>query len=1313
MMLNTSRTSISLFPYKNFNRNDRYNLISLIKMENYKINFNIDRGGTFTDIYCEWYTDKRECQVYKLLSQDPKNYADAPSEGIRRILNQITGLNIAKGDIIPTTNIESIRMGTTLATNALLERKGERCALLITEGFSDLLEIGNQSRSNIFDLRILKPEKIYECVYEVEERVRILKDKKEALSGSVAQGSTGEFVEILKPLNEDQIRQHLEDIKSKGIKSIAVAFTHSYTFRDHEIRVKEIAKEYGYFENISISHEIMPMVKFYPRGSTAVVDAYLTPAIYSYVQRFMSYFDKDIHTKNVLFMQSDGGLTNHETFFGSKAIISGPAGGVVGYSKTTAKEINDTPIIGLDMGGTSTDVSRYDNGWEHVFEIQISGIAINAPQIDVNTVAAGGGSRLFFKNGMFVVGPESAGAEPGPLCYKKGGYLAVTDANLLLGRLIPEYFPKIFGKGADEELSVSEAMRGMEEIMNIINNTNKTTMSIEEVAMGFIKVANEAMCRPILSLTQARGYDPKDHVLSIFGGAGGQHACALAKILNIKKVYIHKYAGILSAYGLSKAEVVEEVQEPVNRTYGTEALEYCNDLFNNIEKQAKEKLMKLYNQNYKFSTTRYLLMKYSGTDYNLVVQEGESYINDFEKAFKREYGFLLEHRELLLDYARVRVSLVPIEDSDLNISDNEKYEIEATSQLKHSVNFELDGKISKIETDVYFWEQLAARTKINGPALILSGNSTIVIEPDCSGVITSLGNLILTIPQTKPKSTDGKIQKDPLELSLFANRFMGIAEQMGRHLQRTSVSVNIKERLDFSCAIFDSDGNLVANAPHLPVHLGAMQEVVKHQKNYLGSNWKKGEVILCNHPQAGGSHLPDLTVITPVYFGDTLVFYVGNRGHHSDIGGLTSGSMPPFSKKLDDEGAAVYSFKLVEEGKFQEGGVVNIFKDDLIKKGVHPSRNLSDNISDLKAQVAANHKGVELINELIEKFGSQKILAYMKFIQEAAEDSVRDMLDSFGKQIGIDEGKNGTVYSDDFMDDGSKICLNITIDRKDRSAIFDFAGTSPQVYGNINTPRSVTYSAIIYCLRCLVNTDIPLNQGCLNPIQVLIPKDSLLWPSESCAVVGGNVTTSQRITDIILKAFNACAAAQGDMNNFTFGNENFGYYETIGGGSGAGPTWNGTSGVQVHMTNTRITDVEIIERRFPLIITKFSYRKGSGGKGKYHGGDGIIRSFKFYEPLVANILSERRVFEPFGLHGGGNGQRGVNFYTSTDGQTYNIGGKNTITVSVGDSITIMTPGGGGYGVPDGEEHGTLVDKTMMPKENTGSLAILTREQYSN
>lgn len=1305
-----------------------------------KFRFNIDRGGTFTDIFCEYTTAENGKQhknniVYKLLSQDPLNYEDAPSEGIRRLIETVTKTKIPMGKKIPTEMIETIRMGTTIATNALLERKGERCALLITEGFKDLLEIGNQTRPNIFDLKIERPEKVYDAVYEVKERVRILPKSFENVNeDKVKQGVTGEFVEILKDLNEEEVRKYLKEVYNQGIKSVAVAFVHSYTFRDHEMKIKEIAQEFG-FDNVSVSSEIMPSVKFYPRGSTSVVDAYLTPSIYKYVQRFLTYFDNP-KSLNVLFMQSDGGLTSHETFSGSKAILSGPAGGVVGYSITTSKEVCNMPIIGLDMGGTSTDVSRYDKGWDHVFEIQISGVAINSPQIDVNTVAAGGGSRLFYKNGMFVVGPESAGAEPGPLCYKKNGYLAVTDSNLVLGRLIPKHFPKIFGKNADEPLSFESSFEGMKWIAGEINASldEGKKMTVEEVAYGFTKVANEAMCRPIRSLTQTRGYDPKDHVLSIFGGAGGQHACAIARLLGMSKVYIHKYAGILSAYGLSKAEIVEEVQEPVNKPldenkFSTEEL---IELFHSLENHAKEKLKHMQSNDLVFKSTRYLLLRYEGNDYNLVVQENskgnvyENFKSDFEKAFRREYGFLLEKREIIIDYARVRLSLAPIEEEGEGVFDKNTNESldsldEPSPDETTSSYFEIDNKLKQVETSVYFWEKLS-KCKIKGPALIQSGNSTIVIEPDCVGYITDKGNLIITVPtSTKEHSEGGKIQKDPLELSLFANRFMGIAEQMGRHLQRTSVSTNIKERLDFSCALFDAEGNLVANAPHLPVHLGAMQEVVKHQIKYLGEGWKKGEVILCNHPMAGGSHLPDLTVISPVYHNDKVIFYVGNRGHHSDIGGLTPGSMPPFSKNLDEEGAAIYSFKLVEDGVFQEEKIVHIFTKSLIEKGVNPTRNLKDNISDLKAQVAANSKGIDLIMELVDKCGLDKIQAYMKFIQAAAESSVKEMLDSFAERINIGKDSIGTAYAEDYMDDGSKICLTITINRKEKSAIFDFTGTSGQVYGNINTPKAVTYSAIIYSLRCLVNSDIPLNQGCLAPVSVIIPKDSLLWPSASCAVVGGNVTTSQRITDIILKAFDACAASQGDMNNLTFGNDNLGYYETIGGGSGAGPTWHGKSGVQVHMTNTRITDIEIIERRYPVLILNFSLRKHSGGRGKFNGGDGIVRSFLFYEPLKVSILSERRVFAPFGLKGGQDGQKGLNVYIRNDGVTFNIGAKNTVSVDIGDSLVIMTPGGGGYGKFDQDKSDFVSESQVQDKPSPtssnvfhsyGSLSKFMSDQYS-
>jgi 5-oxoprolinase (ATP-hydrolysing) len=1305
-----------------------------------RFRFNIDRGGTFTDIYCEYYNttkiNNHSHVVYKLLSQDKANYEDAPSEGIRRIISKVLAKEIKKGDKIPSYIIDSVRMGTTIATNALLEHKGEKCALLITEGFKDLLEIGNQSRQNIFDLKIPKPEKIYDYVYEVKERVRILseEEKLQFLSNPesskynrIFKGATGEFVEIIKELNEEEILENLSEINQNGIKSVAIALVHSYTFREHENKIKNIIirhqKDFPNIVNISVSSEIMPLVKFFPRACTAVVDAYLTPAIHNYVRKFLSFFTGELE---VLFMQSDGGLTSHNNFCGSKAIISGPAGGVVGFSKTTSLEMgNKKPIIGYDMGGTSTDVSRYDKEWDHVFQIEIAGIIINSPQIDVNTVAAGGGSRLFYKNGLFIAGPESAGSDPGPICYRKNGHLAVTDANLMLGRLIPKYFPKIFGKNFDEELDYQSVHKEFKKLAKVVEDSDNFTMNEFEVAMGFIKVANESMSKPIKALTQARGYDPKDHILSVFGAAGGQHACAIAKLLNMKKIYIHKFAGILSAYGIAIADIVEEKQDAINLIYNEENIQHIyEEKFESLISSSKEKLKKLENDDLEYIVQKYLLLRYEGNDYSIAVPEPEdrNYPKKFEECYKREYGFLLEKREILIDYVRVRVILQKkrIIDSsdDIKYIEKENYKSNITHLDETFTYFDVKEKVVKLLTKVYDWENLEPFTKIEGPALLLSGNQTVLIEPSCIAYTTKLCNLLIELSEDSinlVKAEDIVIEKTPIELSLFANRFMSIAEQMGRHLQRTAVSTNIKERLDFSCAIFSPDGNLVANAPHLPVHLGAMQEAVKAQINHLKEDWKEGEVVLSNHPMARGSHLPDLTVMTPVFIKGKIAFFLANRGHHADIGGLTPGSMPPFSKTIHDEGAAIFSHKIVKNNIFQEKDTIYLLTDDLIKKNVPKSRRLYDNISDLKAQVASNNKGIYLIFDLINKYGLEKVQAFMNFIQESAETAVKNMLDEFGKRINIEEEKKGTVYSEDYMDDGSKICLKMTINRKEKTAIFDFTGSGAQVYGNTNSPKAVVYSAIIYCLRCLVNTEIPLNQGCLKPIEVIIPKNSLLWPSSEAAVVGGNVLTSQRITDIILKGFSACANSQGCMNNFTFGNDEISYYETIGGGAGAGPTWHGRRGVQVHMTNTRITDVEIMERRYPVMIETFSYRQNSGGKGFYSGGDGLIRKFLFLKDLGVSILSERRVYSPNGIEGGENGEKGYNYYINKEGYVFNLGGKNSISVKKGESILIMTPGGGGYGKYDNSKR-REEDESINFKQNTnfnvGSLAKYYNDQYS-
>ena len=1300
-----------------------------------RFRFNIDRGGTFTDIYCEYYykSSKEMCTiVYKLLSLDKANYEDAPSEGIRRIISKILMKEIKKTDKIPGEIIDYVRMGTTIATNALLEHKGEKCALLITEGFKDLIEIGNQSRQNIFDLKIHKPQKIYDLVFEVKERVRILgeQEKEEYLQNpqrmitdKVYKGVTGEYVQVIKELDEKEILEYLTEVNKKGIKSVAVAFVHSYTFRKHENRIKSLILEnkekFSNITNVSVSAEIMPLVKFFPRACTAVVDAYLTPAIYHYVQKFLSFFSGQLE---VLFMQSDGGLTSHTNFTGSKAIISGPAGGVVGYSKTTSLEMGiNKPIIGYDMGGTSTDVSRFHKEWDHVFEIEIAGIIINSPQIDVNTVAAGGGSRLFYKNGLFIAGPESAGSDPGPICYRKNGYLAVTDANLMLGRLIPKYFPKIFGKNFDQELDYQAVSNEFIRLSQHIEKIDNHQMNEYEVAMGFIRVANESMSKPIKALTQARGYDPKDHILAVFGAAGGQHACAIAKILNMNQIYIHKYAGILSAYGIAIADIVEEKQETINLTYNDSNLDIVyKEKFEDLIRDAQTKLMKLKSEDFEFVVQKYLLLRYEGNDYNIAVPEPEdrNYPKRFEDCYKREYGFLLEKRDILIDYARVRVILQRKRsnvESEIKYIDKEHCISNLKAVDESFTFFDFEGKVLKLPTKVYDWDKLEPFSKIKGPAILLSGNQTVIIEPHCVAYITKLSNLLIELSENnfEIKNQD-IIEKTPIELSLFANRFMSIAEQMGRHLQRTAVSTNIKERLDFSCAIFSPEGNLVANAPHLPVHLGAMQEAVKAQINHLKDDWKEGQVVLSNHPMAGGSHLPDFTVMTPVFLEGKIAFFLANRGHHADIGGLTPGSMPPFSKSIHEEGAAIFSHKIVCNNIFQENEIKYLLTEDLIKKNIPKSRRLSDNISDLKAQVASNNKGIQLIFDLINRYGLKKVQAYMNYIQEAAETAVKNMLDDFCEKLNIPVGNTGSVYSHDYMDDGSIISLKMTINRKDKTAIFDFTGTSPQVYGNTNAPKAVVYSAIIYCLRCLVNTDIPLNQGCLKPIEVIVPKNSLLWPSPNAAVVGGNVLTSQRITDVILRGFKACADSQGCMNNFTFGNDEISYYETIGGGAGAGPNWHGRSGVQVHMTNTRITDVEIMERIYPVLIETFSYRPKSGGRGLYFGGDGLIRKFLFLKNLGVSILSERRVYTPNGLEGGENGEKGYNFLINKEGFVYNLGGKNSVNVQNGDSVLIMTPGGGGYGKYDEnekKENRNDVNLQLL-SVNYGSLAKYYNDQYS-
>ncbi|KAJ4978030.1 hypothetical protein NE237_008810 [Protea cynaroides] len=1257
-----------------------------------KFRFCIDRGGTFTDVYAE-IPGRSVCRVIKLLSVDPANYDDAPIEGIRRILEEYTGEKMPRSSKIPTDKIEWIRMGTTVATNALLERKGERIALCVTRGFKDLLQIGNQARPHIFDLTVAKPSNFYEEVIEVDERIELVLDNEEHDPNSSIKGISGDLIRVVKPFDEETLRPSLKALLDKGISSLAVVLMHSYTFPQHEILVERLALSLG-FRHVSLSSILSPMVRAVPRGLTASVDAYLTPVIKEYLSGFVSRFDERLGKVNVLFMQSDGGLAPESRFSGHKAILSGPAGGVVGYSQTLFGLETMKPLIGFDMGGTSTDVSRYAGSYEQVLETKIAGAIIQAPQLDINTVAAGGGSMLKFQFGAFRVGPESVGAHPGPVCYRKGGELAVTDANLILGTVIPDYFPSILGPNEDQPLDVKATRDEFEKLAKRINSYRKSQdpsamdMAVEEIALGFVNVANETMCRPIRQLTEMKGHETRNHALACFGGAGPQHACAIARSLGMNEVLIHRFCGILSAYGMGLADVVEESQEPYSAVYGPESVLEASRKESILLDLVKQKLKEQGFRDENITTETYLNLRYEGTDTAIMVKrfktEGgleSDYAVEFVKLFQKEYGFKLQNRNILFCDVRVRgIGVTNI------LKPRELEPVSGTPQVEG--HYKVYFGNGWHETPLFKLENLGYGHILPGPAIIMNGNSTVIVEPKCKAIITRYGNIKIEI---QTMSTTVKITEkvaDVVQLSIFNHRFMGIAEQMGRTLQRTSISTNIKERLDFSCALFDPDGGLVANAPHVPVHLGAMSSTVKWQLKYWGDNLNEGDVLVTNHPSAGGSHLPDITVVTPVFDNRKLVFFVASRGHHAEIGGITPGSMPSFSKSIWEEGAAIKAFKLVEKGIFQEEGIAKLLQfpcsDDESANKIPGTRRLQDNLSDLRAQVAANQRGISLIKELIEQYGLETVQAYMTHVQTNAEEAVREMLKSVSARVAgpsadFGERDSVTIEEEDYMDDGSVIHLKLVINTEKGEALFDFSGTSPEVYGNWNAPETVTAAAVIYCLRCLVDVDIPLNQGCLAPVKIHIPKGSFLSPSDKAAVVGGNVLTSQRITDVVLTAFQACACSQGCTNNITFGDNSFGYYETIGGGSGAGPTWDGTSGVQCHMTNTRMTDPEIFEQRYPVFLHKFGIRENSGGAGLHKGGDGIVREIEFRRPVTVSVLSERRVHTPRGLKGGKDGARGINYLITKDKHQIYLGGKNTIEVQAGEILQILTPGGGGWG----------------------------------
>ncbi|KPM41857.1 Uncharacterized protein C11D3.15 [Neonectria ditissima] len=1253
------------------------------------IRISIDRGGTFTD--CVAVVPGQDDILIKLLSVDPNNYPDAPVEAIRRVLEQATGRSYPRGEKISLRGVESIRMGTTVATNALLERKGERTVFVVTKGLKDLLHIGNQSRPKLFDMAINKPDTLYSKVIEVTERVTLeswTESKKPtpidmASDSALVEGVTGEVVRILEPLDLDSTRRSLQEAYDEGFRSVAVCLMHSFTFRDHETSVGKIAEDVG-FTHVSLSAELSPVVKIVPRGNSSTADAYLTPEIKRYISGFESGFE-DLRTSGCRceFMQSDGGLVEFSSLSGLRSILSGPAGGVVGYARTCYDEQDGTPVIGFDMGGTSTDVSRYTGELEQVFETTTAGVIVQSPQLDINTVAAGGGSILAWQSGMFKVGPESASAHPGPACYRNGGPLTVTDANLILGRLRPEFFPKIFGPNEDLPLDIDASRSLFESLTEEINKEVAEKLSVEEVAIGFLDVANEAMCRPIRTLTEAKGFDAGLHNLASFGGAGGQHACDISAALGISRILIHKYSSLLSAHGMALADVVQEERSPSAAIYSPENFSLFSAELDKLQDRATEALLVQRIPRARIVSERYLNMRYHGSDTALMIQDKPGtggFLAAFEKAHRSQFGFLPAGRDVIVDDCRVRsIGQSNVESAAPWPAELASAEGVWTTKANMTKDVYFKG-LGWSKTPVYVLGELAPHSKVRGPALIIDDKQTIVIVPEATA--TRLSNTVVIDVHVGSKATLSSKQANPIQLSIFGHRFMGVAEQMGRALQKTSVSTNIKERLDFSCTVFSPDGGLVANAPHVPAMIGSMAFAVKWQIQHWGDKLRPGDVILSNAPDCGGTHLPDLTVITPVFNdeGNKIIFWTASRGHHADIGGILPGSMPPNSKELWEEGAVIKSFKVIEGGEFKEQELTELLMAPAQSPGCQGTRCLKDNISDIKAQAAANHRGSQLIHGLIDDYGLEVVQFYMEEIQGAAERAVRDMLRTIYKST---DGK--ALEAVDFMDDGTPIQLRVSIDEASGGAIFDFEGTGPEAYGNWNAPIAICHSAIIFALRCMVSMDMPLNQGAIRPIDVRIPESSLLRPSEDAAVCAGNVLTSQRIVDVIFKAFKAVAASQGCMNNLTFGTDDaengFGYYETICGGSGGGPTWDGTSGVHTNMTNTRITDPEVLERRYPVILRKFCLREGSGGAGAHPGGDGIIRELEFSIPTKVSILSERRTYSPYGLEGGGVGGKGQNLWVKKSGRVINLGGKNTAMMAAGDRIVVKSPGGGGWGTP--------------------------------
>ncbi|CDS54499.1 5-oxoprolinase [Polaromonas sp. CG9_12] len=1231
--------------------------------------FWIDRGGTFTDV-----VGKRPdglLVTHKLLSDNPEQYRDAAVAGIRHLLG------LKAGEPVSAEVVECVKMGTTVATNALLERKGAPTLLVTTRGFRDALRIAYQNRPRLFDRHIVLPELLYSAVVEAHERVS-------------AQG------EVLQPLDEALLKAELLAHYQQGLRSVAIVFMHGYRFTDHEKAAKRVAGEVG-FTQISTSHETSPMMKFVSRGDTTVVDAYLSPILRRYVEQVAG----EMPGVKLFFMQSSGGLSDAHAFQGKDAILSGPAGGIVGMARTAAIA-GIEKVIGFDMGGTSTDVSHYAGEFEREFETQVAGVRMRAPMMSIHTVAAGGGSVLAFDGARFRVGPESAGANPGPASYRRGGPLAVTDANVMVGKVQPRYFPKVFGPQANESLSAEAVQRKFDEL------AAQTGRSAEEVAEGFISIAVQQMANAIKKISVARGYDVTRYTLQCFGGAGGQHACLVADALGMTRVFVHPLAGVLSAYGMGLADQNVIREQAVELKLTAAALPEIADALNALVATAQAELQRQQLSTGAITTHQRVHVRYEGSDAALVVPFGSlpQVQASFEAAYRQRFAFLMQGKGLVVEAVSVEAVVAGDAPAEPRHALHEAREV----PRRETVRMYSGGQWH--DAALVVREDLRPGDIIAGPAIIAEQNATTVVEPGWEANLTALDHLVLDRRVPRVIKFAAGTTVDPVLLEVFNNLFMNIAEQMGLQLQNTAYSVNIKERLDFSCALFDTEGNLIANAPHMPVHLGSMGESIKTVIRENAGKMQPGDVYVLNDPYHGGTHLPDITVITPVYLdgygepspqpspsgrgseggepapqrspgasgsesglrplplgegrGEGLprpLFYVGSRGHHADIGGITPGSMPPFSTRIEEEGVQINNVKLVDRGVLREAEMVA-----LLESGEYPSRNPAQNMADLKAQIAANEKGVQELRKMVGHFSLDVVLAYMNHVQDNAEESVRRVITRL---------KDGQFTLP--LDNGAQIQVAIRVDTRRRSAEIDFTGTSEQQTNNFNAPTAVCMAAVLYVFRTLVDDDIPLNAGCLKPLKVIIPAGSMLNPNPPASVVAGNVETSSCITNALFGALGVMAASQSTMNNFTFGNDQHQYYETISGGSGAGEGFDGTSVVQTHMTNSRLTDPEVLEFRFPVRLESYEIRHGSGGAGQWMGGNGGVRRVRFLEAMTASILSNGRKHGAFGMAGGEPGQVGKNTVVRADGRIEALAHIGQAEMQPGDVFEIHTPGGGGFG----------------------------------